>query len=810
MGNLASMTTRVRILLPLGFACLFATACRDVIDPAVGGGSVVLDVVFTGPVRSVGIGGPAASTRIFPPLEQVDVILDGPIDTVITLTMTASAFEGTIDGLPVGTYSLVAVGRAAGLVTFYGRNPSVQVTAGVTTNAPITFSSFVSTLNAVPPRTTQFTQALGFSPVSAANAYTIEVARSPNFVQPVSIATTATTALVAVTDIGTYFARVRAINADVSAGESSFSDVQSWEVVVDSTTGADAGTAFDLGARGTAAGLYTGYNIFPNVEEDWFSLTLAAGDQVTAAVKTTSLSPPSDLNPTIRLLGSGGATIAMNDDNGGGVESLLSGTIPTAGTYNLVVGSSSQSSVGHYQLDVTHFASVASVTIDPAAATILQGGTLQLSARTFDGAGVELTGKAITWSSEDASVAAVDATGLVSGVANGTVGIIARSEGVTGRSDITVSASVITVLPDRDTLISIGETVTLTAAGGAGPITWTSSDAAVASIDAAGLVTAVGNGTTTITANDGNIQGNAVIVVQQQVALFIVNGPVGGLAGQRMSPDPTVTLTDALGSGVAGVTLTFAVTLGNGLVEGAALANVTTNAAGVASVAFVPGIEPDQAIDLTGPGVSATFNVSGYFGGQGTAMVDGVQDAGEWAPSWCLGGTLSVPEGGTTPGQVCFMNNATNLYMMLWFDRVNDPNSAVTANFDINGSGVIDAVDAYSFVVQQSGVTTLEVDGHWYDNAFDPACPVGQLCGDADDVHGGTLDGLFQGSNDGTRTTYEFEIPLNSGDVLDIAVAPGTLIDMLTAVRILDGVTGTPGSALSGFPSSGFLRVLIF
>ena len=49
-------------------------------------------------------------------------------------------------------------------------------------------------------------------------------------------------------------------------------------------------------------------------------------------------------------------------------------------------------------------------------------------------------------------------------------------------------------------------------------ITWTSSAVGVATVDAAGLVTAAGNGTATITASAGSASGSAVVTVVQSVA----------------------------------------------------------------------------------------------------------------------------------------------------------------------------------------------------------------------------------------------------------------------------------------------------
>lgn len=83
-------------------------------------------------------------------------------------------------------------------------------------------------------------------------------------------------------------------------------------------------------------------------------------------------------------------------------------------------------------------ASVVTVTVAPAPATIPPGGYVQLAATLKDASGNALAGRSVTWSSSSTGVAAVDQTGRVSGVANGTVTITATSEGRSGTAPVTV------------------------------------------------------------------------------------------------------------------------------------------------------------------------------------------------------------------------------------------------------------------------------------------------------------------------------------------------------------------------------------
>jgi uncharacterized protein YjdB len=82
---------------------------------------------------------------------------------------------------------------------------------------------------------------------------------------------------------------------------------------------------------------------------------------------------------------------------------------------------------------------VASVSVTPTSATIQPGATTQLAATTLDSAGNTLTGRSVTWSSSNTSVATVSSSGLVTAIAAGTAQVSATSEGKSGNSAITVS-----------------------------------------------------------------------------------------------------------------------------------------------------------------------------------------------------------------------------------------------------------------------------------------------------------------------------------------------------------------------------------
>ncbi|MGK2962004.1 MAG: Ig-like domain-containing protein [Gemmatimonadaceae bacterium] len=82
---------------------------------------------------------------------------------------------------------------------------------------------------------------------------------------------------------------------------------------------------------------------------------------------------------------------------------------------------------------------VASVTVSPATASMAVGGTQQFTATLKDASGNTLSGRTVTWSTSDVSIATVNsATGVATGVAAGTTTITALSAGKTGTASMTV------------------------------------------------------------------------------------------------------------------------------------------------------------------------------------------------------------------------------------------------------------------------------------------------------------------------------------------------------------------------------------
>ena len=141
------------------------------------------------------------------------------------------------------------------------------------------------------------------------------------------------------------------------------------------------------------------------------------------------------------------------------------------------------------------------VTVSPATHELTAlGATVQLSAEVRDQNARVMAGATVTWTSSASSMATVDASGLVTAAGNGTATITASAGSASGSAVVTVTQSVesVVVSPSEET-IALGNTLQLTAeafdesghAVAEVEFSWESSDAAVATVDASGLVTGV-------------------------------------------------------------------------------------------------------------------------------------------------------------------------------------------------------------------------------------------------------------------------------------------------------------------------------
>lgn len=204
----------------------------------------------------------------------------------------------------------------------------------------------------------------------------------------------------------------------------------------------------------------------------------------------------------------------------------------------------------------------ATITVTLATSTLEVGQTTQASAIVADIAGTTVTSPIVAWQSSNPAIATVNATGLVTAIARGSVTINAISDGKTGGAPLTVAAklvSAVTVSPNPVSALQ-GQTVQLVAVakdaqGVALPgktFSWQTSNAAVASVSAAGLLTAVGAGSATISATADGVVGTTQFSTTQQVVSNLAVDPPTASVIEGQDVQLTATATDASGNVLTG------------------------------------------------------------------------------------------------------------------------------------------------------------------------------------------------------------------------------------------------------------------
>lgn len=167
------------------------------------------------------------------------------------------------------------------------------------------------------------------------------------------------------------------------------------------------------------------------------------------------------------------------------------------------------------------------IAITPSSETLTTGTTARLTATgSYSNATTADISTSVTWLSAASGTASVSSAGVVTGNAAGTTTITASASGGTPSASDTITVTDatlngITVAP-LTMLVAKGTTTTFTATGTfsdnstgniSGAVSWTSSDPAIATINASGIATGVNAGSCTITASSGGVSNTATLTV---------------------------------------------------------------------------------------------------------------------------------------------------------------------------------------------------------------------------------------------------------------------------------------------------------
>lgn len=192
--------------------------------------------------------------------------------------------------------------------------------------------------------------------------------------------------------------------------------------------------------------------------------------------------------------------------------------IATAGLNGVVTGKAAgtvtitaTSVESHFTATKTYtviYVPVTSLTLDSTSANVFVGSTFQLNTTIMP---AKASNKGVVWTSSDTTVAKVSDNGTISGIKQGDVIITAASAdnpAIAAQANIHVANVLTTGLTLQPSTANIGErdtlrvTVTfLPANTSIKKVTWSSSNAILATVDSTGLITAIKRGTVTINVN---------------------------------------------------------------------------------------------------------------------------------------------------------------------------------------------------------------------------------------------------------------------------------------------------------------------
>ena len=208
------------------------------------------------------------------------------------------------------------------------------------------------------------------------------------------------------------------------------------------------------------------------------------------------------------------------------VASVANGTVTAvaAGSATITASAGGKSASCQVTVKATQtVVEVESVTLDRHEMTLTEGETNRLVATVSPS---NATDKTISWATSNPAIVSVDKEGNVKGVAVGTATVAASHGNLSDACKITVTASAVPVTSislDKTTLaLAEQDTYQLTATvkpdnATDKNVTWSTANAAIATVSDNGLVTAVAEGTTTITAKAGDKTATCTVTVSKKV-----------------------------------------------------------------------------------------------------------------------------------------------------------------------------------------------------------------------------------------------------------------------------------------------------
>lgn len=224
---------------------------------------------------------------------------------------------------------------------------------------------------------------------------------------------------------------------------------------------------------------------------------------------------------------------------------------------------------------------------------LIPGTTRQLLAGPVNADGVFVPGQTVSWSTSNAGVVSIDANGLATAVAGGSATISATAGGATGTTTIEVRFPVgtVNVTPTGQTIRREGAlqltAVTIDQSGATvtgRAVSWSSSNPAVATVSATGLVAGVTDGDVVITAASEGAVGEATVTVfGSPVVATVTVSPASPFAAVGTTTQLTAAAKAGSGTVITDAVVTWASSDDNvATVDASGL--VTVVAAGTATI----------------------------------------------------------------------------------------------------------------------------------------------------------------------------------------------------------------------------------
>lgn len=245
---------------------------------------------------------------------------------------------------------------------------------------------------------------------------------------------------------------------------------------------------------------------------------------------------------------------------------------------------------------------------------------------TKDSVGAILTGRPVSWFTSSGAVASVTDSGLVSAVAPGTAVVSAVSEGVSGQATMAVLppspapvATVAVVVTPSAVVVGQTATATTTLSDSNGNllsgrvVTWSSSNANVATVDAAGSVLAKASGSAMIQATSEGKSGASALSVSAPAPIPVASVSVSP-ASPNLQVGASVQLSavtrDGAGNVLTGRTITWS-SASNAIATVSTSGLVTAVAAGsVSVVASSEGQTGSSTITVSAPAPAPVASVT--------------------------------------------------------------------------------------------------------------------------------------------------------------------------------------------------------